>query len=148
MVTPILKSRNPANITNYQPIFVFAFLGKIFESIVLYVLKGHFCEIFSPQCGFFPRLWIVISVVELSSYLHALFNLNTKLTSYILTSQKDSTLLTTGHYFFFYNNLKLRTTLILVKALLIYLIIGSSLISSVSPSNYLKFLLVFLKVAP
>jgi len=38
-ITPIFKSGNPSDVTNYQPISGLPFLGKMFEQIVLKWVK-------------------------------------------------------------------------------------------------------------
>lgn len=72
-VIPILKSRNPAAITNFRSIFVLPILDKIFELIVLNIQRIErlfLSSLSQDQYGFFPGRSTVTST---SSYLHESF---------------------------------------------------------------------------
>jgi|UniRef100_A0A2S2R0K8 hypothetical protein len=71
LVTPILKAGNPADITNYRPIFVLPLLSKIFELIVLKRIERSLLSTISQtQHGFFPDHSIVSRSVDSCSFVH------------------------------------------------------------------------------
>lgn len=76
-VSPILKSGNPANVSNYRPISCLPFLGKIFEHIVLgQIRRPLLSTISTDQHGFFPCRSTVTCSVDFITFLHEAFERN------------------------------------------------------------------------
>jgi hypothetical protein len=69
-VTPILKSGDPSNVTNYRPITILPHLSKIFELIALTNIKRSLNHvIIDQQHGFRPGKSTVTSSVIFASYI-------------------------------------------------------------------------------
>ena len=52
LITPILKSGVPSNITNYRPIALLCSISKVLEKVLFNVIHIHVLPIISPKFGF------------------------------------------------------------------------------------------------
>ncbi|XP_050066213.1 uncharacterized protein LOC126555315 [Aphis gossypii] len=74
-VTPILKSGDPTDVTNYRPISGLPFLGKMFESIVLKRIQLPLLSTISvDQHGFFPGWSTSTNPIDFVSFVHVAFS--------------------------------------------------------------------------
>jgi hypothetical protein len=78
-ITPILKSGNPSNVTNYRPISILPHLSKVFETLVLNSIRPTLNNVLvDEQHGFRPGRSTTTCNLVFSTYIYDSFRMHSQ----------------------------------------------------------------------
>jgi len=86
-ITPVHKSGDPSNVSNYRPISIQSHISKIFELLILYCIQPPINRILmEEQHGFRPGHSTITCNLVFHNYVYQSFNLRSQVNVYTLIS--------------------------------------------------------------